>query len=154
MSDTLWFEDFPVGHRYTTATTALSESEIVGFAREHDPQPFHIDAQAAAQSVYGGIIASGFQTLLTAFRLTLADGGWAAASMGSPGMEALQWLTPVRPGDVLHVEAEVLKSTPSKSKPDRGFTVIRTDVVNQDGETVMSYTTTHIFRKSPGAAGA
>ena len=149
MTDTLWFEDFPVGHRYTTCPAVLDEAAIIAFAREHDPQPFHVDRQAAAGSVYGGIIASGFQTLLTAFRLTLAEGGWAGASMGSPGIEALRWLKPVRPGDRLHADAEVLDSRPSRSKPDRGFTVIRTDVINQHGETVMSYTSTHMLRRRP-----
>ena len=149
---TRYFEDFPAGHRYVTSALTLSEADILAFAREHDPQPFHIDPEAAAASVYGGIIASGFQTLLTAFRQTLAEGGWAGASMGSPGMEALQWLRPVRPGDRLHAEAEVLSSTPSRSKPDRGFTVIRTDVLNQSGERVMSYTSTHMLRRRPEGA--
>ena len=84
---TLWFEDFPVGHRYRTGTTTLDEAAIVDFAQQHDPQPFHVDAQAAAELVYGGIIASGFQTLLTAFKLSLEGGSWAEASMGSPGIE-------------------------------------------------------------------
>ena len=142
-----YFEDFDVGHRFKTSAVTLDETQIVEFARQHDPQPFHIDAEAARQSPYGGLIASGFQTLLEAFKLTLAEGGWAEASMGSPGMEAVEWRKPVRPGDRLHVEAEVLKSTPSKSKPDRGFTVIRCDVVNQAGDVAMSYTSTHILRR-------
>jgi acyl dehydratase len=141
------FEDFPVGHRYATTAVTLSREEIVAFADRYDPQPFHLDPDAAAESIYGGLIASGFQTLLTAFRLTLAEGGWAAASLGSPGMADLRWLKPVRPGDRLHAQAEVVEATPSQSKPDRGFTVIRTDVVNQEGETVMRYTATHILRR-------
>ena len=154
MSKSLWFEDFPPGHTYATGAAVLEEADIVGFARQHDPQPFHIDPEAAARSVYGGIIASGFQTLLTAFRLSLAEGGWAGASMGSPGIEDLRWLSPVRPGDALRVEAEVLSARASRSKPDRGFTVIRRAVINQKGETVMTYTSTHMLRRRPGAGGA
>ncbi|WP_249200537.1 MaoC family dehydratase [Thetidibacter halocola] len=141
------FEDFPLGHRFTTSTVTLTEEAIIAFAQANDPQPFHLDAEAAKESPYGGIIASGFQTMIEAFKLTLAEGGWADASMGSPGMEEVRWILPVRPGDTLHVEAEVLKSTASRSKPDRGFTVIRYDVLNQAGERVMSYTSTHMLRR-------
>lgn len=140
------FEDFPVGHRFTTSSFSLSEAEIIAFARENDPQPFHTDPEAAKTSPYGGIIASGFQTMLEAFKKTLAEGGWAEASMGSPGMEAVQWLRPVRPGEVLHVAAEVIAARVSRSKPDRGFTKIRYDVVTAQGAVAMSYTSTHIFR--------
>ncbi len=142
----MYFEDFPVGHRYATSAFSLSQDEIIAFARENDPQPFHIDPDAAADGPYGGIIASGFHTLIEAFKKTLAEGGWAGASMGSPGMDELLWLRPVRPGDVLHVEAEVLEARVSQSKPDRGFTKIRTDVLTADGTRVMTYTSTHIFR--------
>lgn len=145
----MYFEDFPVGHGYTTSNFTLSEAEIISFAQAHDPQPFHMDPEAARHSPYGGLIASGFQTLTAAFGKTLAEGGWAGASMGSPGMEDLRWLRPVRPGDVLHVEAEVLESRASNSKPDRGFTKVFYEVSDAQGRAVMSYTTTHILRRRP-----
>lgn len=144
-----YFEDFPVGHRFATSSVTLSEAQIIAFARDNDPQPFHIDPEAAAASHFSGIIASGFQTMIEAFKLTLAEGGWAGASMGSPGLEDLRWLLPVRPGDSLRVEAEVRKSTPSQSKPDRGFTVIHYTVINQTDASVMTYTSTHIFKRRP-----
>lgn len=145
----MYFEDFPVGHRFTTSSFSLSEAEIIAFAKENDPQSFHIDPEAAKLSPYGGIIASGFQTLIETFKKTLAEGGWEDASMGSPGMEELRWVRPVRPGEVLHVEAEVLESRVSRSKPDRGFTKIRYDTLTEAGELAMSYTSTHIFRCRP-----
>lgn len=145
----MFFEDFPIGHSYVTSSFSLSEEEIIGFARAHDPQPFHTDPEAARQSPYGGIIASGFQTMIEAFKRTLAEGGWAEASMGSPGMEEVRWVRPVRPGEVLHVVAEVIDARPSQSKPDRGFTKVRYDVLTEDGALAMSYTSTHIFRRRP-----
>ena len=144
-----YFEDFPAGMRFRTGTVRLRRDEIIAFAREHDPQPFHIDPEAAEDSPYGGLIASGFQTMLTAFRLSLQDGGWAEASMGSPGMDEVRWLRPVRPGSTLHVEGEVVSSRPSQSKPDRGFTEIAYRVIDKQHNVVMTYRTTHILRRRP-----
>ena len=149
-----FFDDLPVGFRFETEAQRLSLEEILEFARQWDPQPFHTDAEAAACSPYGGIIASGFHTMLVAFGLTLKAGIWSEASMGSPGMDEVSWLQPVRPGDVLHMAAEVVSSKPSNSRPDRGFTVIRYEVLRQDGVRVMSYTATHILRRSVGRAEA
>ncbi|MDJ0822515.1 MAG: MaoC family dehydratase [Paracoccaceae bacterium] len=145
-----YFDDLRVGFRFVTEAQGLSLDEIVDFARQWDPQPFHTDAEAAAASPYGGIIASGFHTMLVAFGLTLKAGVWSEASMGSPGMEDVRWLQPVRPGDVLHVEAEVVSSKASASRPDRGVTVIRYEVMRQDRVVVMSYTATHILRRAVG----
>lgn len=145
----MYFEDFPVGHRYTTSSFSLSEAEIISFAKANDPQPFHTDPEAARLSPYGGIIASGFQTMIEAFKRTLAEGGWAEASMGSPGMEEVRWILPVRAGEVLHVEAEVTEARASNSRPDRGFTKVRYEVKRADGALAMSYTSTHIFRRKP-----
>lgn len=144
------FEDFPVGHRFTTSAITLDDAAIIDFAREHDPQPFHIDAEAARDTAYGGLISSGFQTLLVAFGLTLREGGWAEASMGSPGMNDLRWLRPVRPGDTLHVEAEVTEARASRSKPDRGFVTLSCRVVNQENVPVMTYSGIHILRRRAG----
>ena len=145
----MFFDDLPVGTRFETAARTLGVDDITGFAREWDPQPFHVDAAAAADSPYGGIIASGFHTLLTAFALTLEADVWNEASMGSPGMDDIRWARPVRPGDSLRVRAEVIAAVPSDSRPDRGRTTIRYDVYNQNEELVMQYTAIHILRRSP-----
>ena len=149
-SDELYFEDFTPGSCFRTRGATLTEAQIIDFAWANDPQPFHINKQAAAESPYGGIIASGFQTLIVAFRLFYAENIMNAASMGSPGMDELKWLAPVRPDDTLHVEAEVMESRPSRSKSDRGTVRIAYTVFNQRDETVMHFITNHIFRRRPG----
>ncbi len=151
MTRDLWLDDFRPGQRFTTGGATLSEAQIMAFAFEWDPQPFHIDKPAAAQSPYGGIIASGFHTLLVAFRLVLQERIFNAASMGSPGMEEIRWRLPVRPDDTLRVEGEVLEVRPSASRPDRGTARIAYTVVNQHGEAVMTFTVTHILKRA--AAG-
>ena len=144
-----YFEDFPVGRSFTTRGATLSEAQILAFAWEWDPQPFHIDVEAAADWGYGGLIASGFQTLLVAFRLVFQENVWTHCSLGSPGIEALRWLLPVRPGDTLRCHGEVLEARESRSKPDRGFVKIRYDVLNQKDEVVADMLSTHIFRRRP-----
>ncbi|MCR9125669.1 MAG: MaoC family dehydratase [Rhodobacteraceae bacterium] len=143
----MFFEDLPAGATFRTGSRALRAADIIGFAREWDPQPFHLDDEAARASPYGGLIASGWHTLLIAFKLTLEAADWSESSMGSPGMANVKWMLPVRPGDVLHVEAEVLRSTASRSRPDRGFVDIRYDVIRQTGETVAQYEATHMLRR-------
>ncbi|MTJ04895.1 MAG: MaoC family dehydratase [Sediminimonas qiaohouensis] len=143
----MYFDDLPVGYRFETGARTLDLEAITGFAGTWDPQPFHVDAEAAAASPYGGIIASGFHTLLTAFALTLEADVWNEASMGSPGMDDIRWRRPVRPGDTLRVHAEVIAAAPSISRADRGRTTIRYDVLNQDDEQVMQYSATHILKR-------
>ena len=113
----MFLDDLPEGYRFDTGSRTLSEADILAFAREHDPQPFHLDREAAEATHFGGLIASGFHTLLTAFALTLEADIWNEASLGSPGMDKLRWLKPVRPGDSLRVSAEVRSSTPSAHAP-------------------------------------
>jgi len=149
-SDDLFFGDFTPGRIFHTRGATLTEAQIIDFAWANDPQPFHINKQAAAESPYGGIIASGIQTLIVAFRLFYAENIMSAASMGSSGIDELKWLAPVRPDDTLHVDAEVLESRPSRSKSDRGTVRIAYTVFNQQDETVMSFITNHIFRRRPG----
>lgn len=146
----MFFDDLPVGYRFTTEARTLPLAEIVGFARRWDPQPFHTDPEAATASPYGGIIASGFHTILTAFVQTLEADVWNEASMGSPGMDEVRWLKPVYPGDTLQTAAEVMDSTPSQSRPDRGRTTIQYRVYNQHGDEVASYRATHILRRKTG----
>jgi acyl dehydratase len=154
MTRDLWFEDFAPGQRFRTAGATLSEAQILDFAWAHDPQPFHLDQEAAKASPYGGLIASGFQTLLVSFRLIYQERIINAASLGSPGLDELRWPRPVRPGDTLTVEAEVRECRPSASKPDRGLVTIAYTVVNQRGEPVMTYRAMHLLRRRPEAHAA
>lgn len=134
---TAYFEDFAVGDTLELGSVTVSEDEIIEFARAYDPQPFHIDPNAAAHSIFGGLIASGWHTCALTMRL-MVDGLLSkAASLGSPGVDQIRWQRPVRPGDTLTARATVLEVRPSQSKPDRGSMRIRTEVTNQEGETVM-----------------
>ena len=134
---TYYFDDLTVGSVVDLGSKTVSEEEILRFAREFDPQPFHIDPQAAKDSIFGGLIASGWHTCSIAMRL-MVDGLLAnSSSLGSPGVEQIRWTRPVRPGDTLHAAVTVLEFRPSQSKPDRGTVKIRTEVTNQHGEQVM-----------------
>jgi acyl dehydratase len=148
----MYFDDMPVGFRYETGTKTVSREEIIDFARQWDPQPFHLDDEAAKSSPYGRLIASGFHTLLVAFTLTLDASDWSGSSMGSPGMDNVRWMRPVYPGDTLQVRAEVVKATPSRSRGDRGYVDVDYEIVNQDGVAVASYRATHILRRAPEAS--
>jgi acyl dehydratase len=147
----LYFEDFTVGRTFTTRGVTLSEAEIIDFAFRYDPQPFHIDKLAAEQSAYGGLIASGFHTLSICFRMAIQAEVFTECSMGSPGIDELRWLQPVRPGDTLYTEFEVIHAEPSKSRPQRGRVQIAYTVKNQRGEAVMTVTAHQIFRTRYGA---
>jgi acyl dehydratase len=125
----------------------LTESAIIDFAALYDPQPFHIDRVAAMQSPYGGLIASGFHTLAVCFRMFLALGLIADSSLGSPGIDELRWLGPVRPDDTLHATAEVLEARPSSKRDDRGYVVLALAAVNHRGETVMTFKATVIVAR-------
>lgn len=145
----IYLDDLTSGQRFTTPGLTLTEAEIIDFAWRYDPQPFHLDAQAAAESAYGGLIASGFQSLSICFRLFIQSGQFREASMGSPGIDELRWLAPVRPGDTLHSEVEVLEVRPSSSKPDRGITRMKYHAVNQQGVVVLSFIVNHLLRRRP-----
>jgi acyl dehydratase len=144
-----YLDDFKPGDTFTTGSASISEREIVDFALAYDPQPFHTDPAAAKATIYGGLIASGFQTIAFGFRLIWDSGVLRAASMGSPGFDELRWLKPVRPGDTLHVEMEVKEVRVSQSKPDRGIMRAFYRYVNQSGEDVLSYTAMHLLRRRP-----
>jgi acyl dehydratase len=143
------FDDFAVGERFVTRGVTLTESLIIDFAMTYDPQPFHIDVEAARESNYGGLIASGFQTLALGFRMVLEAGLFRDSSMGSPGFDELRWLKPVRPGDTLHTELEVREKTPSRSKPDRGILRVAYSIRNQRGEEVLTFLSMHLLRRRP-----
>lgn len=144
-----YFEDFEAGECFVSRGVTLSEAQILDFALAYDPQPFHLDRTAAEASPYGGLIASGFQTLALAFRMFYQEGVISACSMGSPGMSELRWLGPVRPGDTLRSEAEVVATRPSRSKPDRGSVEMAFSVSNQRDEVVMTFRTTIILARRP-----
>jgi acyl dehydratase len=136
----LYFEDFAPGQVYELGSHTVTEEEIVAFGRAWDPQPFHVDPEAAAHSHFGGLIASGWHTGAMWMRLyvdAMLDG---SSAMGSPGIEELRWLAPVRPGDTLTGRLTVLDVTPSATRPDRGTVRIRGEMLNQDGVTVMAMT--------------
>ncbi|HSO02471.1 MAG TPA: MaoC family dehydratase [Gaiellaceae bacterium] len=144
-----YWEDFEPGQVVELGSVSVTEDEIVAFARQFDPQSFHVDPEAAKESVFGGLIASGWHTGALWMRLyvdSLLDG---AASMGSPGIEELRWLAPVRPGDTLAGRLTVLETTPSERRPDRGTVRIRGEMVNQDGVTVLSMVSRGHFGRRP-----
>lgn len=147
--DTRYLDDLTPGQHFKTPGLTLTEAEIIDFAWRYDPQAFHLDANAAADSPYGGLIASGFQSLAICFRLFIQSGLLADSSMGSPGIDELRWLAPVRPGDTLHSEIEVLEVRPSKSKPDRGIARLKYHAVNQRGEVVLSFIVNHLLKQRP-----
>ncbi len=133
-----YLEDFVPGAVFEAGSVPIAEHEIVEFARRYDPQPFHVDPEAARASIYGGLIASGWQTVAVTMRLLVDNVFGESAGMGSPGVDELRWLRPVRPGDTLAPRVTVLESRPSQSKPDRGILRFRVEVHNQDGELAMS----------------
>lgn len=134
----LYLEDFAAGQTYDLGQHSFGEDEIVAFATQYDPQPFHIDRDAAAESNFGGLIASGWHTGSVFMRL-LVDGLLArCASMGSPGVDELRWLAPVRPGDILTAMLHIEDVRPSKSRPDRGFITTRAVLTNQNAVDVFT----------------
>ena len=144
-----YLEDFEPGAVYQAGSVTISEAEIVEFATRYDPQPFHLDPEAAKASPYGGLIASGWHTVAATMRLLVEKVFNDAASMGSPGVDELRWLLPVRPGDTLTPRAIVLETRPSRSKPDRGILRFRVEVENQDGQMVMSMVGAGIIGRRP-----
>lgn len=143
----MYFDELPVGFTFRTGSCTLTAEAIKRFAQEWDPQSFHLDEEAAKASPFGGLIASGFHTILAAFKLTVDANVWSESSMGGPGMKEVRWIKPVFAGDTIRVEAEVLEARVSRSKPDRGLIEIRNDVLNQSNEIVAQYQATHILRR-------
>lgn len=132
-----YFEDFAAGEELPFGPHTVTRAEIVAFAAEFDPQPFHLDERAAVNTMLGGLAASGWHTCALFMRMVAL--GWLndSASMGSPGIDSLKWRRPVRPGDVISGRTIVLETRASQSRPDRGFLRVRHEVVNGHGEAVM-----------------
>ena len=134
----LYLEDLHVGQRFVSDAERLTETQITSFAAEWDPQPFHLHAEAARATFFEGLAASGWHTAAISMRLLVRGGLPIAGGIIGSGGELL-WMKPVRPNDTLHVETEVLEIVPSRSKPDRGMVQVRCLTLNQDGETVQSF---------------
>lgn len=139
------FEDYAPGLTVDCGTFTLSRAEIIAFAREYDPQPFHVDPAAAAAGPVGGLIASGWHTASMTMRLLVDHYISGETGIGAAGLDELRWPRPVRPGDTLHVVARVLDARRSRSKPDRGIVQSAVEVTNADGETVMTWRATNFF---------
>jgi acyl dehydratase len=147
----IYLDDLQPGQTFALGRRRVDRDEIVAFASAWDPQPFHLDEQAAEASIYGQLIASGWHTACIFMRL-FTDGLLnRAAAIGSPGLDELRWLKPVRPGDTLEARLEILEVRPARSKPDRGIVRARSVVVNQDEEEVLSFVATLFFKRRPEA---
>ena len=144
-------EDFVVGEVIEIGSCSVSREEIVEFAHRYDPQPFHVDENAAKASIFGGLIASGWHTASMFMRLFVDRVLAGGATLGSPGIDEIRWPRPVRPGDTLTARVTVLEAAPSRSKPDRGHVRIRYEVANQAGETVMTMVGVSLYRRRPAS---
>jgi acyl dehydratase len=151
--DQRFFEDYVPGERYEFGHTVVDLTELVDFAQRYDPQPFHVDPVAAAATPYGGLITSGWHTCAMMMRMMVDHYVSAVASLGSPGVDELRWVKPVRPGDVLRVHITVLDTRVSQSKPDRGLVRSAIEVLNQADETVMTMKTLGFFLRRKTDAG-
>jgi len=144
-----YYEDFKTGERFISGGMTLTEASIIDFARQWDPQPFHIDTEFAKKWQYGGLIASGLHTMCVTLKLWLELGVLKASSLGSPGLGETQFPRPVRPGDTLRVVTDIVELRASASKPDRGICRLRQVTINQRGEHVMEQETTVFLKRRP-----
>ncbi|MBP7064667.1 MaoC family dehydratase [Ferrovibrio sp.] len=149
-----YFDDFKVGDTTEFPPRSVTEAEIIAFARDYDPQPFHIDPEAAAKTPYGGIIASGWHTAGIMMRLMVDHAIRGSTSMGSPGVDELRWLKPVRPGDTLSLIGVVTAVKASTSKPDRGVVKTQYEMRNQHGDVVLRMRGNGMYRRHPDVAAA
>jgi acyl dehydratase len=148
MTEKLYLEDIFAGQRFSTQSALLTEAEIKEFAEKFDPQPFHLDDDDARTTLFGGLAASGWHTAAITMRLNVTSGPPIAGGIIGGGGE-ISWPTPTRPGDVLHVESEVVEVTPSRSRPERGMIVLRSETVNQYGKIVqISVMKLVVFRRA------
>jgi acyl dehydratase len=149
-NEALWYwEDFREGEVREFGGVRVEHDDIVRFAAEFDPQPFHLDDAAAQKTLYGGLIASGWHTAAMAMRMMCDAYLLRSASLGSPGLDSLRWLHPVRPGDTLSMRLHVLETRPLESKPGVGLIKIRHEVLNQDRRVVMQMEGYGMFRRRP-----
>lgn len=145
--ETRFWEDFQVGEVEQIGGKKVERDEVIDFARQFDPQPFHVDEAAAKQSIYGGLIASGWHTCSMVMRMMCDTYLLQSASVGSPGIDNLKWLKPVRPGDTIRARRTTLESRTSKSRPEIGIVRNLWEVFNQEGELVMTMEGYGMFRR-------
>ncbi|WP_227377428.1 MaoC family dehydratase [Haladaptatus halobius] len=142
-----YFDDLDVGETDTFGSYEVTKEEIISFAEQYDPQSFHVDEEAAAESLFGELVASGWHSTAICMRIlvdnVLGDGG----SLGSPSVERLEWAAPVRPGETLSVRTEVLEKRPLKSDPNRGLVTFYIEMENEAGETKLSMEPKVFFRR-------
>jgi len=144
----LYFDDLKVGDTFTTGTYEVSAADIKRFAAEFDPQPFHLDEDAARGTMFGGLAASGWHTAAITMRLLVSDGPKLVNGVLGAGCE-VEWKMPTRPGDVLHVESEVAELNPSRSRTDRGTLVLRSRTINQHKQIVQTMIAKLIVARRP-----
>ena len=143
-----YFDDLQVGQRFYSGTHLVDEAQIKAFAQQFDPQPFHLDAEAAKSSLFEGLVASGWHTAAITMRLMVTSGLPIAGGIIGAGGD-IAWPKPTRPGSVLHVESEILEMKPSKSRPDRGMVTIRNETRDQNGEIVQVMTAKLVVPRRP-----
>jgi len=144
-----YLDDFEAGRAYELGSFTLTEAEIIDFATQFDPQPFHIDPEAAEGSMFGGLIASGWHSVSCVMRLMVDNLIPARSGLGSPGIDQLRWLKPVRPGIEYRAVYTVDSVRDSTSKPDRGMITTTTELFDPDGEAVMTFTGVGMYLKRP-----
>jgi acyl dehydratase len=149
MADERYLEDFAVGQKFESGSITITAAEIKAFASQFDPQPFHLDEQAASKTFFGGLVASGWHTAALTMRLIIdSELKIAGGSIGA-GADELKWPRPVRPGDTLRAVSEVLDIRTSKSRPDQGIIKMRTQTLNQEGQTVMNFVANMVVPRRP-----
>jgi acyl dehydratase len=149
----LYLDDLSIGQRFVSASHQMDESQIKAFAAQFDPQPFHLDDEAAKGTLFGGLVASGWHTAAITMKLLVEGGAPMAGGVIGAGGE-LTWPRPTRPGDMLHVESEIVDIAPSRSRPDRGIVTVRSETRNQRGEAVQIMTAKLVVQRRPAQAEA
>ncbi len=144
-----YFEDFQAGQVFDLGTTTLTEEEIIAFAAQYDPQPFHLSPKRAKASPFGGIIASGMQTLAIFMRLFVDHILNQTISLASPGIDEIRWRKPVRPGEMLRARSTVIECVPSRSRPEMGIVRFQHEMTDAAGEVVMTLTSTQFLGRKP-----
>ena len=151
----IYFEDLEVGQKHSYGAYRVTREEVLEFARKYDPQPFHLSDEAAAETHFGRLAASGWHTGAMAMAMIVEHmKDHPQAGLGSPGLDELRWLRPVHPGDTLRVESEIVELRPSRSKPDIGSFRTRVTVFNQEDAPVMTFTSIVLMRRRPKGEAA
>ena len=149
----LFFDDFQIGDRFASTGLTVTERAILDFARIYDQQPFHIDVNAAGDSQFGGLVASGIHTMTLSMALFFGLDIVQHAGLGSPGIDGIRWHHPLRPGDTIRITAEVSKLHPSRSRPDRGVIWMHHETINQSDVVIMTSHVMHMLRRREASDG-